>query len=91
MKRFLIFLVVLGLGFAQEPLQLQNEFAFKISPDAFSLSLESWIPKSQYNFNMWYADIPDDVTFSMQFVEVQKKHFILNFSHICDESTYRCL
>jgi hypothetical protein len=67
MRRWLIVIAVLGLGFAQESPRFQNKFSFRVTPDIFPLSLESWISKPQ---SMWYADIPEDVHFYMQFVEV---------------------
>ena len=69
MKRcLLIFIAVFGFVFSQEP--LQNEFSFKLNPDTFAPFLESWIPKPQSTASMWYANIPNDVAFSMQLVEI---------------------
>ena len=71
MKRWLlVLLAVFGVALAQEPLKLQKRFSFRINPDNFSLSLESLIVKPQSTASMWYADIPNNVAFSMQFVEV---------------------
>ncbi len=77
MRCWLILIAVLGLGFAQEPLQLQNEFSFRLNPDISSPSFESLtgellIVKPQSTASMWYADIPEDVHFYIQFVEIPK-------------------
>ena len=69
MKRcLLIFIAAFGFAFSQEP--FQNKFSFRMNPDTFTPFLESWILELQSTASMWYADIPEDVHFSMQLVEI---------------------